>query len=62
MSKKIRSKKNNLFNYFACDHKDLSKAYLKSCNDFFKSINKKPIESKEIKVNEIRLKNLGLIK
>ena len=62
MSKKIRSKKNNFFNYFACDHKDLSKAYLKSCNDFFKSIKKKPIESKEIKVNEIRLKNLGLIK
>jgi hypothetical protein len=62
MSKKIRSKKNNLFNYFACDHKDLSNGYLKSCNDFFKSINKKPIESKEIKVNQIRLKNLGLIK
>jgi len=40
MSKKIRSKKNNLFNYFACDHKDLSKDYLKSCNNFFKE-NKK---------------------
>ncbi len=60
--KKIRSKKNNLLNYFICDHKDLSKAYLKNCNDFFKSINKKPIESKEIKVNQIRLKNLGLKK
>ena len=36
--KKIRSKKNNLLNYFICDHKDLSKQYLKSCNKFFKSI------------------------
>jgi len=35
--KKIRSKKNNLLNYFNCDHKDLSKEYLKSCNEFFKS-------------------------
>lgn len=60
--KKIRSKKGNLFNYFACDHKDLSKEYLNSCNKFFKSIEKKPIESKEIKINETRLKNLGLIK
>nr|BAR27158.1 hypothetical protein [uncultured Mediterranean phage uvMED]BAR39404.1 hypothetical protein [uncultured Mediterranean phage uvMED] len=39
--KKIRSKKNNLFNYFAYDHKYLSKNYLKSCNKFFKSIEKK---------------------
>ena len=38
MTKKIRSKKNNLFNYFACDHKDLSKDYLKSCNNFFKPL------------------------
>ena len=40
MTKKIRSKKNNLFNYFACDNKDLSKDYLKSCNNFFKEIKK----------------------
>ena len=39
--KKIRSKKNDLLNYFNCDHKDLSKKYLKSCNDFFKSIDQK---------------------
>ena len=26
--KKIRSKKNDLLNYFNCDHKDLSKEYL----------------------------------
>ena len=39
--KKIRSKKDNLLNYFICDHKDLSKNYLKSCNKFFKSIEQK---------------------
>ena len=31
----IRSKHNNLLNYFIFDKKDLSKAYLKSCNEFF---------------------------
>jgi hypothetical protein len=36
--KKIRSRKNNLFNYFAHDHKDLSPGYLKSCEKFFRSI------------------------
>ena len=36
--KKIRSRKNNLFNYFAHDHKDLSPGYLKSCEKFFGSI------------------------
>ena len=35
--KKIRSKKSNLLNYFIVDHKNLSKDYLKSCNEFFKS-------------------------
>ena len=35
--KKIRSKKSNLLNYFIVDHKNLSKDYLKSCNQFFKS-------------------------
>ena len=37
----IRNKKNNLFNYFASDHKDLSKKYLKGCETFFKSLNNK---------------------
>jgi len=36
----IRSKKGNLFNYFACDHKDLSKNYLNDCKKFFKTLNK----------------------
>ena len=34
----IRSKKGNLFNYFACDHKDLSKNYLNDCKKFFKTL------------------------
>ena len=35
--KKVRSKQSNLLNYFIVDHKNLSKDYLKSCNEFFKS-------------------------
>ena len=54
--KKIRSKKNNLFNYFACDHKDLSSGYLKSCAKFFRSIK----QQKEKNENNIsRSKGLG---
>ena len=54
--KKIRSKKNNLFNYFACDHKDLSSGYLKSCAKFFRSIKQR----KEKNENNIsRSKGLG---
>ena len=30
----IRSKHNNLLNYFICDHKDLSKAYVRKCEKF----------------------------
>jgi len=45
--KKIRSKKNNLLNYFICNHKDLSKQYLKSCNKFFKSLKEKQTEVKQ---------------
>ena len=47
MTKKIRSKKNNLLNYFICNHKDLSKEYLKSCNNFFKSLKEKQRKEKE---------------
>ena len=38
---KIKSRKSNLLNYFICDHKHLSKDYLKSCNKFFKSLKEK---------------------
>ena len=37
----VRSKHNKLLNYFLYDEKDLSKAYIKSCNKFFKDIEKK---------------------
>ena len=36
--KKIRSKHGNVFNYFACDHKDLSQVYIRSCEKFFNSL------------------------
>jgi hypothetical protein len=36
--KKVRSKHNNLLNYFIHDARDLSPAYLASCRKFFDSI------------------------
>ena len=36
--KKIRSKHGSVFNYFACDHKDLSASYIRSCEKFFNSL------------------------
>ena len=49
--KKIRSKKNDLLNYFIHDHKYLSKDYLRSCKKFFKEIN---IEQKDNKNEKIQ--------
>ena len=37
----IKSKNNNLFNYFAHNQKDLSKAYVKSCKTFFLTLDDK---------------------
>ena len=34
----IRSKHNNLLNYFLYDEKDLSKAYVRKCKKFIDSI------------------------
>ena len=34
----IKSKKGNLFNYFACNHKDLIKNYLNDFEKFFKTL------------------------
>ena len=34
----IRSKHNNLLNYFLYDDKDLSKAYVKKCKNFIDNI------------------------
>jgi len=36
--KKIRSKHNDLLNYFIHDRQDLSPAYVRSCEKFFKSL------------------------
>jgi len=35
---KVRSKHNNLLNYFIHDEKDLSPAYVASCRKFFKEL------------------------
>ena len=34
----VRSKRNNLLNYFLYDNKDLSKAYVKKCEQFIDSL------------------------
>ena len=39
--KKIRSNHNNLLNYFIHDKRDLSPAYVRSCEKFFKEISRK---------------------
>ena len=39
--KKIRSKHNYLLNYFIHDKQDLSPAYVRSCEKFFRELGKK---------------------
>jgi hypothetical protein len=39
--RKIRSNHNNLLNYFIHDKRDLSPAYVRSCEKFFKEISRK---------------------
>ena len=47
---KIKSKHNNLLNYFLYDHKYLSKEYLKKCKKFFKELKlKKDIKNMDKK-------------
>ena len=38
MKRKIRSKHNDLLNYFIHDERDLSPAYVASCQKFFKEL------------------------
>ena len=38
---KIRSKHNDLLNYFIHDRQDLSPAYVRSCEKFFRELGKK---------------------
>jgi len=44
-TRKIRSKHNNLLNYFIHDKRYLSKAYVRSCEKFFKELKKKNVLS-----------------
>ncbi len=37
---RIKSKHNNLLNYFICDKRDLSPAYVRKCEKYFKEIKK----------------------
>ena len=38
---RVRSKHNSLLNYFICDKRDLSPAYVRSCEKFLKEISAK---------------------
>jgi hypothetical protein len=59
----VRSKHNNLLNYFLYDNKDLSTAYIKSCDKFFKEIETNNKEYKrKTKIQEIREGVYGRIK
>ena len=53
---KIKSKHNNLLNYFLYDHKYLSKEYLKKCKKFFKELKlKKDIKNMDKKTEKKEL-------
>ena len=50
----VRSKHNNLLNYFLYDKKDLSTAYIKSCDKFFREQGKKRNKFKASSSNATR--------
>jgi len=52
--KKIRSKHNDLLNYFIHDHQDLSPAYVRSCEKFFRELGKKRNKFKASSSNATR--------
>ena len=61
--RKIRSKHNDLMNYFICDHKDLSKAYVKKSEKFLKEISDKSKKEKLIPMTEEEeYRNAGITK
>ena len=37
----VRSKHNNLLNYFICDKRDLAPAYVRSCEKYLEEISRK---------------------
>jgi len=60
---KIKSKHNDLMNYFICDHKDLSKAYVKKSEKFLKEISDKSKKEKLIPMTEEEeYRNAGITK
>ena len=52
--KKIRSKHNDLLNYFIHDRRDLSPAYVRSCEKFFRELGKKRNKFKASSSNATR--------
>jgi len=52
--KKIKSKHNNLLNYFIHDRQDLSPAYVRSCEKFFRELGKKRNKFKASSSNATR--------
>ena len=49
----IRSKHNDLLNYFIHDPRDLSPAYVRSCEKFFKSLKREAEEEYKVTDTEI---------
>jgi hypothetical protein len=56
----IRSKHDNLLNYFIFDNKNLSKKYVKASKKFLKSIKNKKVIDIFKKVNNVSEKRKGL--
>ena len=52
--KKIKSKHNNLLNYFIHDRRDLSPAYVRSCEKFFRELGEKRNKFKASSSNATR--------
>ena len=55
MKRKIRSKHNNLLNYFIHDERDLSPAYVKKCERFLWSLRNAGLITKQAANNLFRL-------
>ena len=59
-TRKIRSKHNNLLNYFIHDKRYLSKAYVRSCEKFFKELSaKQQAASSKRQAASNKLDNVG---
>jgi len=57
MTKKIRSKHNNLLNYFICDKRDLAPAYVRSCEKYLEEISlKRQASSSPAGLNDATIK------